>query len=102
MTVTSLTADGRPSRVAQLVSDRAAGLPSRSAVRPADGKTICRGCGTVAQLGTVEVCCWWPFGCQTRDNEPYPQRCWDCCGDDERCDLIDIGCLVAVTRVRGH
>jgi hypothetical protein len=90
-------------RVALLDSDHAADLPrGRSAgERPADGKTVCRACGTAAQLGTAEVCCWWPFGCTTRDDEPYPRLCWDCCSDDERIDLVDIaGCRPAVARIR--
>lgn len=97
--------DRNPGRVALLVSDRAAELPPRfrGAEQPADGKTICRSCQAVARLGTAEVCCWWPFGCATRADEPYPRLCWDCCGDHERVDLIDIaGCVVAAVRLREH
>lgn len=95
MTVLSL-------RVRQLVSDRAAGLRRAGhAPRPKDGVVGCIQCGTAAQLGTPEVCCWWPFGCTTSPVDPYPRLCWDCCGEDERADLVDAGCIPAAMRQRG-
>jgi hypothetical protein len=92
----------RPSRVRELVSDRASTLLTGSAAdRPGNGIVVCRGCGSSATLGTVEVCLWWPFGCVTRDSEPCPRLCWDCCDEDEQCDLVDAGCPVAAWRRSG-
>lgn len=91
-------------RTLALVSDRRDMLLTRDNAVPLDGApgVFCVECGLQARQATYEVCAWWPFGCQTRHDDPAPKLCWDCCDELERGDLSDAGCSTALARRRGE
>ena len=61
---------------------------------------VCEGCHRRAERGSFEACTWWPKGCKTAWGDPRPRRCWDCCTEDQRTDLVDLGCHAAAARRR--
>lgn len=48
---------------------------------------------------SIDLCTWWPAACQ-HPHGPRPQRCWRCCDEDQRLDLVDAGCPTAIDYVR--
>ena len=60
----------------------------------------CKGCGRRIERGSSDACTWWPKGCRTVWGDPKPQRCWDCCNQNQRLDLADAGCRTAATLLR--
>lgn len=89
-------------RIRATVLARASELLAQPNLLMAGGKRIvyCLECGRQARPGTFDVCTWWPFGCQTGPADPLPKLCWDCLSDDQRVDLVEVGCLTAATNTR--
>jgi hypothetical protein len=62
---------------------------------------ICRRCHRRTERRSVDACTWWPPECVTGLG-PWrrPRVCWDCCDEDERLDLVDAGCPLAIQKAR--
>jgi hypothetical protein len=60
----------------------------------------CHRCHRTIALHDPEVCLWWPNGCgANRQRQPRPKRCWSCMTEDQRADMVDRGCTLAVIEV---
>lgn len=88
-------------RVRAAALERAGELLTQVNVINAAGERIvfCLECGRQARPDTDDVCAWWPFGCQTRADDPLPRVCWACCTTEQRHELVEVGCTEAAITI---
>ncbi|MCO1657741.1 hypothetical protein [Pseudonocardia humida] len=61
----------------------------------------CVRCRARATWGSADLCLWWPSGCYARPGVgAVPSVCWSCSTEDERLDLVDLGCVRATLLLR--